>query len=73
MSDSKRINKSSRRTFLKTAAAAASAFSIVPRHVLGGPAIRTGQTVYCKGKDIKCASPHTEGFIKAPRRPGWEI
>lgn len=29
-------NKSSRRDFLKTAATAAAAFMIVPRHVLGG-------------------------------------
>ena len=37
MSDTKATNKTSRRTFIKTAAATAGAFTIVPRHVLGGP------------------------------------
>lgn len=36
MSDKKTTNKTLRRTFIKTAAATAGAFTIVPRHVLGG-------------------------------------
>src|SRR3954470_20161614 len=32
-----KVNASTRRQFIKTAAAAVTAFTILPRHVLGGP------------------------------------
>jgi hypothetical protein len=46
-------NKSSRRNFIKSAAMAGAAFTIVPRFVLGGKGfIPPSDTVYIAGKEL---------------------